>query len=456
MSQSLQFFSTNHNAPKLTFGEALLQGLAPDKGLYMPESIPTFTTEEIESFTNKPYFEIAFEVFKKFFRNDVPHDELLALCKDAYNFDVPLEKVYERKYIMRLDQGPTASFKDFAGRMMGRLMQHYLKQLGTEKLILTATSGDTGSAVAHAFYNLQTIRVAILFPQDEVTLRQRKQMTTLQKNIKVIAIDGKFDDAQAMVKEAFSDSDLTFLNLTSANSINIGRLIPQIVYYVYAYSRLKKQGSQEKAIFCIPSGNFGDMMGCVFAYKMGLPIKRILVATNTNNEFEVLLQTKKYSKIEPSNNCLSSAMNVGHPSNLARLIELYGGNMDEQGTIHKQPDFEALQRDFYALSITDTETNETIKQAWEQYKLLLEPHGAVGWKCVETYLKENGNNADELIISLETAHPAKFPDPIIANIGIDPKLPPSLEGIEQKDEAYDTIPGNYKAFKEYLLKNLTK
>ena len=456
MADSLQFFSTNHNAPKVTFGEALLQGLAPDKGLYMPESIPTFTVEEIESFSGKAYYEIAFEVFKKFFRNDIPHDELLALCKDAYNFDVPLENVYERKYIMRLDQGPTASFKDFAGRMMGRLMQHYLKQLGTEKLILTATSGDTGSAVAHAFYNLQTIRVAILFPKDEVTLRQRKQMTTLQKNIHVIAIDGKFDDAQAMVKEAFSDKDLTFLNLTSANSINIGRLIPQIVYYVYAYSRLKKQGSQEKAVFCIPSGNFGDMMGCLFAYKMGLPIKKILVATNSNNEFEVLLQTKKYNKIEPSKNCLSSAMNVGHPSNLARLIELYGGNMDEVGNMHKEPDFAAMERDFYSISVSDEDTKKAIKHTWDTYNVMLEPHGAVGWKCVEQYIAEQGNNADELLISLETAHPAKFPDSIIENIGIDPQLPPSLEGIEQKPEAFDEIHGNYQAFKEYLLKNLSK
>nr|HPM13284.1 hypothetical protein [Bacteroidales bacterium] len=192
-------------------------------------------------------------------------------------------------------------------------------------------------------------------------------------------------------------------------------------------------------------------MGCVFAKHMGLPVKKILVATNDNNEFEVLLQTKQYTKIEPSKNCLSSAMNVGHPSNLARLIELYGGNMDETGMLHKAPDFAAMNRDFYSLSVTDAQTHETIKRAWNSYNVVLEPHGAVGWKCVETYVAQNGEQADELLISLETAHPAKFPEAIVTNIGIDPALPPSLQGIEDKPEAFDNIPANYPAFKEYLL-----
>ncbi len=449
MSQSVQFYSTNHGAPRVNFGEALLQGLAPDKGLYMPESIPTFTAEEIQSFSTKTYAQIACEVFSKFFSADIPAETLKALCEDAYNFDIPLEAVYDRKYIMRLDQGPTASFKDFAGRAMGRLMQYFLNQKGESKLILTATSGDTGSAVAHAFYDLPTIRVAILFPKEEVTLRQRKQMTTLQKNIHVVAINGKFDDAQAMVKEAFSDAELAHLQLTSANSINIGRLIPQAVYYFYAYSRLAKNG--EKVTYCIPSGNFGDMMGCVFAREMGLPVQKILIASNANNEFEQMLKTQKYSKIEPSIDCLSSAMNVGHPSNLARLVELYGGNMDEKGIIKKQPDFDAMNRDFFALSVSDEETKQSIKNVWDKYKVLLEPHGAVGWKCVEDYITATQAPVNELIISLETAHPAKFPDAIIENIGIDPELPASLQGIEEKSEKFDTMEGNYAAFKKYLL-----
>ncbi|MDR2963063.1 MAG: threonine synthase [Bacteroidales bacterium] len=452
MAQSVQFYSTNHSAAPVNFGEALLQGLAPDKGLYMPEHIPTFAEEEIREFSTKTYAEIAYAVFSKFFAGDIPAETLKVLCEDAYNFDIPLEQVYGKKYIMRLDQGPTASFKDFAGRAMGRLMQYFLNQKGEHKLILTATSGDTGSAVAHAFYDLPTIRVAILFPKDEVTPRQRKQMTTLQKNIHVLAIDGKFDDAQAMVKEAFSDKDLAYLQLTSANSINIGRLIPQAVYYFYAYSRLAK--FPENITFCIPSGNFGDMMGCVIAREMGLPVGKILIASNANNEFERMLKTQKYSKIEPSIDCLSSAMNVGHPSNLARLVELYGGNMDEKGNLLKQPDFAAMNRDFFAISVSDEETKETIKTAWNKYNVMLEPHGAVGWKCVEDYISTLQSFENELIVSLETAHPAKFPDAIRENIGIDPELPASLQGIEEKPEKYDNIAGNYTAFKAYLLKNL--
>lgn len=449
---SIKYFSTNHNAAEVTFGEALLKGLAPDKGLFMPKAIPTFSKDELNALKGKQYYEIAAIVFSKFLGDEVPFNDLLAMTKDAYNFDVPLEKVIDRKYVMRLDQGPTASFKDFAGRMMGRMMQYFLKKVNENKLILTATSGDTGSAMAHAFYGLNNIQIAVLFPEKEVSDRQRKQMTTLQKNVQIIAIDGKFDDAQAMVKQAFSDPDLECLNFTSSNSINIGRLIPQIVYYIYSYTQLRKQDSDEleNVVFCIPSGNFGDMMGCVLAMKMGLPVKKILVATNENDEFEKLMKTHKYNKIEPSKNCLSSAMNVGHPSNLARLIELYEGNMDEKGNILKEPNFAEMDKIFVAQSVSDSETRETIKLAWDKYHVMLEPHGAVGWKCVEDYLASAKPCADQLLISLETAHPAKFPKAIIDAIGVDPELPASLSGLEGKEECFDRIQGNYPAFKEYL------
>lgn len=451
MSQ-IKYFSTNHKAAEVTFGEALLKGLAPDKGLFMPNAIPSFSPQELNSLKGNQYYEIAAKVFSKFLGDKVPMADLLAMTKDAYNFAVPLEQVVDRKYVMRLDQGPTASFKDFAGRMMGRMMQYYLKQKNENKLILTATSGDTGSAMAHAFYGLNNIQIAVLFPKNEVSERQRKQMTTLQKNVQIIAIDGKFDDAQAMVKQAFSDPDLACLNFTSANSINIGRLIPQIVYYIYSYTQLRKQDSDElePVVFCIPSGNFGDMMGCVLAMKMGLPVKRILVATNENDEFETLMKTHTYKKIEPSKNCLSSAMNVGHPSNLARLIELFDGNMDENGLIHKEPNYKEMDKIFVAQSVTDEQTRETIRQAWAQYHIVLEPHGAVGWKCVEDFIAKEKPSAEQLLISLETAHPAKFPQAIIDTIGVDPELPESLKEIESKEEYYDSIDGNYPTFKEYL------
>ncbi|MFC2106997.1 threonine synthase [Bacteroidota bacterium] len=269
MEYPLKFYSTNLKADPVTFSQALLKGIAPDRGLFMPELIPQLSKEEINSFSDKAYHEIAFEVAKKFLEKEISDEDLKWITKDAYNYEVPLEPAYDRKYIMRLDQGPTASFKDFAARMMGRLMQYYLKKENRNLLILTATSGDTGSAIANAFYGLDNINVVVLFPETEVTERQRKQMTTLGKNVQIIAINGKFDDCQALVKEAFADTDLDSLNLSSANSINIGRLIPQIVYYFYSYSRLKRE-DDEKVIFSVPSGNFGDMMGGVFAMKMGI------------------------------------------------------------------------------------------------------------------------------------------------------------------------------------------
>ncbi len=453
--ESIQYYSTNLKADKVTFSEALLKGLAPDKGLFMPTEIPTFTDKEIKSFTQKEYYEIAFEIIKKFLVGQINDKELLALVKDAYNFKVPLEKGFDNKYVMRLDQGPTASFKDFAARMMGRLMNYYIKKENRKLLILTATSGDTGSAIANAFYGLDNIKVLVLFPYGEVTDRQRKQMTTLGNNIQTISLKGKFDDCQALVKEAFSDSDLDYLNLSSANSINIGRLIPQIVYYFYSFSRLRKpsQDKPDNVIFSVPSGNFGDMMGGVLAKKMGLPIKKFVISVNENDEFPVFLKTGNYNKIEPSKNCLSSAMNVGHPSNLARLVALYGGVMNEKGEISKEPDMDLMRKEIYSISVTDQATKEMIKEAYEEHNLLLEPHGSVGWKGLMEFCREYNISKDQLCISLETAHPAKFPDEIKEILKFDPKLPASLEGLEDKEEFFDNLDNDYSKFKEYLKYN---
>jgi threonine synthase len=452
METPLLFYSTNKIAQPLTFPEALLQGLAPDKGLYMPEYIPVVSAKEIERFTDKEYWEIAYEISRKFLVGQISDEDLITIVKDSYNYDIPLEPVYERKYIMRLDQGPTASFKDFAARMMGRLMQYYLKKENRSLLILTATSGDTGSAVASAFYGLDNIQTVILFPESEVTDRQRKQMTTLGKNVHVLALDAKFDDCQALVKQAFTDPDLYHLNLSSANSINIGRLIPQTIYYYYAFARLRLGNPEEKVIFSVPSGNFGDMMGGVLAMKMGLPIERFIIATNENDEFPKYLHTGAYKKIEPSKNCISSAMNVGHPSNLARLVALYGGIMDETGNILRQADLYRMRNEIFAVSISDIHTKDTIGDAYMKHHLLLEPHGAVGWAGLMEYLKIHPEDdvPNQLFVSLETAHPAKFPKEIQNILGIDPKLPLALKGLEDKPEKFDTIPNEYGAFKDYL------
>jgi threonine synthase len=446
------FYSTNGTSPDLTFSQALLKGQAPDKGLYMPRSIPKLSEEEIRSFINKPYPEIAFDVSHKFLEGEIPENDLLAITRDAYDYAVPLEPVYERKYILRLDQGPTASFKDFAARMMGRLMQYYLAKHQRKMLILTATSGDTGSAIANAFYGLDNIKVVILFPEKEVTNRQRKQMTTLGKNVEVIAIHGKFDDCQALVKEAFADGDLEHLDLSSANSINIGRLIPQIVYYFYAFARLRTGLPEDDVVISVPSGNFGDMMGGVLAMKMGLPVRRFIIAVNENDEFPVYLQTGKYRKVEPSRNCISSAMNVGHPSNLARLVALYGGQMDEKGNISREADMDLMCKELYGISVSDELTRRTIQETYEKHNVLLEPHGAVGWAGLQAFLAKEGGvfDRDQLFISLETAHPAKFPEEINRILGFDPELPPSLQGIEDKEERFSTMENNYQAFKQHL------
>lgn len=454
MKKKIKFYSTNLKAEVVDFQSALLKGLAPDKGLYMPEEIPTFTKEEINKFSQMEYYEIAFNVCRKFLHDQISDVDLKAIVKDAYDYEVPLEKVYERKYVMRLDQGPTASFKDFAARMMGRLMQYYLKKEKRNLIILVATSGDTGSAIANAFHGLDNIKIVVLFPEKEVTNRQRKQMTTLGKNVQIISIDAKFDDCQYLVKDAFSDSELDYLNLSSANSINIGRLIPQIVYYFYAFAHLRKS-EDEEVIFSVPSGNFGDMMGGMFAKRMGLPIKKFIIATNENDEFPKFVNTGNYDKIEPSKNCLSSAMNVGHPSNLSRLVALYNGVMDETGHISKAPDMERLREDIYSTSITDEETKKTIAGAYKKYNLLLEPHGSVGWAGLQRFFQENleFDKKDQLCISLETAHPAKFPEQIRDILNFDPELPSSLEGLEDKEESYDKVLNNYEEFKRYLVKN---
>ena len=420
----------------------------------MPEVIPVVTPKEIDHFTDKEYYQIAFEISRKCLIGQIPDDDLLAIVKDAYDYDVPLEPVYERKYVLRLDQGPTASFKDFAARMMGRLMQYYLNKEKKKLLILTATSGDTGSAVASAFYGLDNINTVILFPRSEVTDRQRKQMTTLGKNVHVLALDAKFDDCQALVKQAFVDPDLFALNLSSANSINIGRLIPQTIYYFYAFARLRLGNPEEKVIFSVPSGNFGDMMGGVLAMKMGLPVEKFIIATNENDEFPNYVHSGIYEKIEPSKNCISSAMNVGHPSNLARLIDLYGGIMDETGKIIRQADLYHMRNEIFAVSISDMTTRNTIGEAYSKYHLLLEPHGAVGWAGLMEFLKAHPENdvPNQLFVSLETAHPAKFPNEIQEIIGLDPPLPPSLRGLEEKPEIYSGMENDYSSFKEYLLK----
>jgi len=372
------------------------------------------------------------------------------MCREAYDFSIPIEKIHDRVHLMRLDQGPTASFKDFAAQMMAQLMGKFLHEDGKQLTILTATSGDTGAAVAHAFHNVPGIRVIVLFPIDEVSMSQRKLMTTLTGNIRTLAIDGKFDDCQAMVKQAFADAALKHIPLSSANSINIGRLLPQSIYYFYAASRLAKPG--EPIVFSVPSGNFGDMMGAVVARQMGLPIRKLVVPVNDNDAFPKFLASGIYEKIVPSRNSVSNAMNVGHPSNLSRLVAVYGGQMDETGKINQMPDVAAMRRDLFSSSISDQRTRETIREVWNKYGLLLEAHGAVAWRGFEDWLEtESLNNLPAVI--LETANPAKFPEEIEKTIGFAPDVPENMLAALKLPEDFDRLGADYEKFREYLISN---
>ena len=439
----MNYISTNLKSKASSFRDALLAGLAPDKGLFVPERIPRFERTEITNMSRLRYNDIAFVILDKFLAEEMPSDDLRNLIEAAYDFRVPIEHICDSVHILRLDRGPTASFKDFAARMMARLMSYFIQE--DRLLVLVATSGDTGGAIADAFYGSENIDVVVLFPKDGISPRQRKQMTTLGKNITAVAVRGQFDDCQALVKEAFQDGELRALNLSSANSINIGRLLPQAVYYFYAYSRL----DSEEVIFSVPSGNFGNLVAGIIAREMGLPSKKFIVSVNENDEFPRFVDTGNFEPVVPSRRCLSSAMNVGNPSNLARLVNVYGGLLDDKGHILSMPDMDTLRKDLFATSIDDDLTKRTIASVYENYNTVLEPHGAVAWAGLMKYLEENVESAKMIV--LETAHPAKFPQ-VLNELGIGIEMPRSLEDLDTRKEIDgDEISTDYTEFKELLL-----
>jgi threonine synthase len=456
---SIRYYSTNRYLKnvagitpftgKISFKEALLKGQASDEGLFMPDTIPLLSLKDIQKLKGKPYRDTALLVAKVFLADEFPPEVLKKVVKDAYNYPVPLEEVKPKAYVMRLDQGPTASFKDFAARMMARLMSHCRPR--SERLnILVATSGDTGSAVGEAFKGVAGIDVTILYPETEVSNRQKKQLDTIGGNVRALCVQGKFDDCQNLVKQAFSDSQLVKFNLTSANSINFGRILPQIIYYIYAYAQLAEP--EEQVVFSVPSGNFGDALGCEYARRMGLPVTKLIMPTNENDEFPVFLATGKYSTVSPSRACISNAMNVGHPSNLARFFELYGGTVDRVGKVHRYPDLEEMRRHIFSVSITDEQTRKTIKNVYDRYHVVLEQHGAVGWAGLDEYLKKAPDK--KLAICLETAHPAKFPDEIQKLLGLTLPLPEGMKDIDQRKGSAVSIANDYDEFKNYLQNNL--
>jgi threonine synthase len=457
--EKIRYYSTNRSLDdaagitpfkgRVSFRDALLQGQAPDEGLYMPDRIPHIPYGDIVALKGQPYAEAAMLVTGTFLSDEIDAGTLRTIIEDSYPFPVPLEQVTDSTHIMRLDQGPTASFKDFAARMMARLMG-YFRPRDRRLNVLVATSGDTGSAVGEAFKGVEGIDVHILYPREEVSGRQKKQLDTIGSNVQAISIDGKFDDCQNLVKQAFSDPSLAHLSFTSANSINFGRILPQMVYYFYAYAQLCR--NREGIVVSVPSGNFGNALGCEYARRMGLPVEKLVMPTNENDEFPRFLETGTYEKRSPSLACLSNAMNVGHPSNLARFFDLYGGTVDRTGLVHRYPDIDAIRNNIFAVSISDEETKSCIKEAYERYGIILEPHGAVGWRGLEIYLEHRDD--DPLCVSLETAHPAKFPDEIVQLLGITLDVPDSLQGIDDRRGEAVQLPADYPIFEEYLRDNL--
>ena len=411
----------------------------------MPTSIPVLTKEEMNSLKGRSYPYIAFQILRKFLKDEMVENDLEAICSEIYDYPIPLERINENTVMAFLDRGPSASFKDFAARFMAKIMEFY-NDKNKITTILVATSGDTGSAIGEAFKGIQGFQVIILYPDQEVSPIQRLQLERIGDNVKTISIDGQFDDCQKLVKRAFLDKELSSLNLTSCNSINIGRIIPQIVYYFYIISNIKD--INEPIIFSVPSGNFGNSLGCEFAGRMGLPLEHIVIAVNENDEFPNFLSSGDFSPITPSRKCVSNAMNVGNPSNLARYFDLYGGHLLSNGIINKHPDLGSMRKNLWSTSISDSETIQIIKDTWINNGLILDPHGAVGLAALLRFRK-NKNNSQAVVLG--TAHPGKFPETVEEVIGSDIIKPEVLKRIMEREANVYKLDSNYETFKSFLL-----
>ncbi len=456
METPISYFSTNRKiliegrscfTKLVSFKEALFMGLAPDSGLFMPDRIPAFSQDELKDLKGKAFPQVAFSVLSKFLKEEIGLKDLQSMVADAYNFPVPVTKLKGNQYMLDLGHGPTASFKDFAAQLMARLMGH-LRPKDKDITVLVATSGDTGSAIGEAFRSLEGFRVYIIYPIDEVSPIQKKTLDCIGNNVKALAVDGKFDDCQKLVKVAFADHELKKLALTSANSINIGRILPQIIYYFYAYAHVVKNESE--MIFSIPSGNFGNAFACELARRMGLPVKKIVIAVNENDSFPRFLSTGAYQKVSPSKNCLSNAMNVGNPSNLARFFDLYGGNLDKEGIVHRMPDIKEMRNKLFSVSIDDERTIKAMKDALETDKLILDPHGAVAYAVMREYLADHDNGGTTSMF-LETADPGKFPEIVERALKQKAPLPKSLKKMLLREPSVQNIPNAYGALKAILL-----
>lgn len=431
----MKYYSTNKEAPIATLEEAVVKGLAPDKGLYMPENINKLPKTFFDNIQDMSFQEIAFEVAKAFFGDDVETSALKDIVYDTLSFDVPAIKVEDNIYSLELFHGPTLAFKDVGARFMARLLQYFIKKEGQKSVtVLVATSGDTGSAVANGFLGVEGIHVDVLYPKGKVSKIQESQFTTLGKNITAIEIDGVFDDCQSLVKQAFMDEELNAnKKLTSANSINVARFLPQAFYYFYAYAQLKKQNKADNMVVCVPSGNFGNICAGIFAHEMGLPIKRFIAANNANDIFYKYLQSGKYEP-KPSKQTLANAMDVGDPSNFARIYDLFGGS------------HEKITNLISGATYTDDMIKSTMTTCYNDTKYILDPHGACGYKALKEGLK-----GGETGVFLETAHPAKFKEKVDDILKIDIEIPSRLAEFMKGKKQSIEMKNSFADFKEFLL-----
>lgn len=431
----MKYYSTNHQAPDASLEEAVVKGLAPDKGLYMPETIKPLPREFFDSIETLSFQEIAYRVADAFFGEDVPADTLKQIVYDTLSFDVPAVRVKDNVYSLELFHGPTLAFKDVGGRFMARLLGYFIRKEGQKQVnVLVATSGDTGSAVANGFLGVEGIHVYVLYPKGKVSEIQEKQFTTLGRNITAIEVEGTFDDCQALVKNAFMDAELNACKkLTSANSINVARFLPQAFYYFYAYAQLKRIGKADNLVVCVPSGNFGNITAGLFGKRMGLPVKRFIAANNRNDIFYQYLRTGEYCP-RPSVATIANAMDVGDPSNFARVLALYNGSHAD------------ISAEISGATYTDEQIRETVKAAYEETGYLLDPHGACGYRALT-----EGLQGGETGVFLETAHPAKFLETVESIIGHPVEIPAKLQefmaGIKQ------TVPmtKDFESFKAFLM-----
>ncbi len=451
----MKYYSTNHQAPEADLQKAVVKGLAEDRGLYMPEEIHKLPKAFFDDMPTMRFQDIAYNVASAFFGEDVDLDGLQDLVNDTLQFDCPIVKVKENIYSLELFHGPTLAFKDVGARFMARLLQYFLRNgrggTATHSTVnvLVATSGDTGSAVANGFLGVEGIHVYVLYPKGKVSPIQECQFTTLGKNITAIEVDGVFDDCQALVKAAFMDEELNrHMMLTSANSINVARFLPQAFYYFNAVARLREKlnmNSEQAAaaiVMCVPSGNFGNICAALFGHQMGLPVKRFIAANNANDIFYNYLQTGRYEP-KPSKQTLANAMDVGDPSNFARIIDLYS----ESGQLSAEETYKRITSLISGATYSDEQIKETMRECYKETGYILDPHGACGYRALEEQLQPG-----EIGIFCETAHPAKFKEKVDDILGIDVEIPERLAAFMKGEKQSVPMTKDFADFKAYLLK----